>query len=239
MNYKTDCLVCGAELKYLDDYTKMTCHFCEKEFESNVSCSRGHYICDECHSLTADEIIKKHCIESSLTDPIELATSLMKNPKVSMHGPEHHFLVPAVLLTAYYNLRNEPELKAEKLEQARKRASNVLGGFCGFHGACGAGIGTGIFISIITGANPLSKDEWKMSNLMTARSLLAISSLGGPRCCKRSSFVAIVEAMYFLDEHFGIVLPVKSDLVCEFSKLNRECLKEQCPFYNYLSRNES
>ena len=239
MSYKTDCLICGEELKYLDEYVKMTCSFCGKEFESNVSCIKDHYVCDGCHSLPANEIIKKICIDSTLTDPVELAVSIMKSPKVAMHGPEHHLLVPAVLLTVYYNLKNQPELKAEKIEQAEKRAANVLGGFCGFCGDCGAAVGTGIFISLITGANPLSKDEWKLSNLMTARSLLAIASLGGPRCCKRVSFISIVEAIYFLDEHFGIVIPVKSDLVCEFSKLNRECLKEQCPFYNYLGRDES
>jgi hypothetical protein len=32
-----------------------------------------------------------------------MALNLMKNPQIKMHGPEHHFLVPAVLLAAYYN----------------------------------------------------------------------------------------------------------------------------------------
>ncbi len=30
-----------------------------------------------------------------------LAIRLMRLPAVKMHGPEHHFLVPAVLLAAY------------------------------------------------------------------------------------------------------------------------------------------
>ncbi|VUT25840.1 MAG: hypothetical protein MOIL_01256 [Candidatus Methanolliviera sp. GoM_oil] len=56
-----------------------------------------------------------------------------------------------------------------------------LGGFCGYHGDCGAAVGTGIFISLITDATPLSKHEWKLSNLMTAKSLLSIANHGGPR----------------------------------------------------------
>jgi len=158
--------------------------------------------------------------------------SLMKNPKVAMHGPEHHFLVPAVLLSAYYNLKNDSVLKEEKIKIAQQRASNVLGGFCGFHGACGAAIGTGIFVSLITGANPLSKHEWKLSNLMTAKSLLSVANVGGPRCCKRVTFLSIIEASDFLREHFGITLPITNSIKCEFSSLNKECLTNDCPFYS-------
>ena len=78
-----------------------------------------------------------------------------------------------MLLASYYNIRNEPELKEKKIEDARKRAVNVLGGFCGFYGACGAAVGTGIFISVITEANPLSRDEWnklKWDDLLKYRS---------------------------------------------------------------------
>ena len=74
-----------------------------------------------------------------------------------MHGPEHHFLIPAVLLSAFYNVSGEPGEKEKKIKQARKRAENVLGGFCGFYGDCGAAVGTGIFVSVITGATPLSQ----------------------------------------------------------------------------------
>jgi hypothetical protein len=45
---------------------------------------------------------------------------------------------------------------------------------------CGAGMGTGIFISIVTGATSLSIEEWRLSNLATAKSLLSISEHGGP-----------------------------------------------------------
>lgn len=232
MHYKANCLVCGAELKYEDKYTETRCHFCQEEFRSNVLCLNGHFVCDKCHSSLANEVISQFCIDSESKDPIELAVSLMKRPEVAMHGPEHHFLVPAVLLASYYNLRSEPDIKERKIKNAQRRASNVLGGFCGFYGACGAAVGTGIFISLITEANPLSIDEWKVSNLMTARSLLAVANVGGPRCCKRTSFLSIIEASNFLREYFDINLPVNNDIKCIFSSLNKECLKDNCPFYD-------
>lgn len=232
MNHKVNCLACGAELEYEDKYSRLRCCFCGEEYESTVKCKNGHFVCDRCHSLSANEIISHLCINSKSKDPVETAISLMKNPKVAMHGPEHHLLVPAVLLAVYYNLKNDSVSKEERIKIAQQRASNVLGGFCGYYGACGAAIGTGIFVSLITGANPLCKREWQLSNLMTARSLLSIASIGGPRCCKRVTFLAIIEASRFLQEHFGISIPVTNSMKCEFSSLNKECLTADCPFHS-------
>jgi hypothetical protein len=148
-----------------------------------------------------------------------------------MHGPEHHFLVPAVLLTAYYNMKNEPVKKKEKLLIAEKRAENVLGGFCGFYGCCGAAVGTGIFMSLITDATPLSKEEWQISNLLTANVLLSISYAGGPRCCKRDTFIALLETIRYLHDNFSMSLGNNESIKCEFNNLNKECLKNNCFFY--------
>ncbi len=64
-----------------------------------------------------------------------------------MHGPEHHFLVPAVLLASYYDKPAFSEERASKIKEARRRAKAVLGGFCDSHGNCGAAVGVGIYPS--------------------------------------------------------------------------------------------
>ena len=151
---------------------------------------------------------------------------------MKMHGPEHHFLVPAVLLASYYNIRKDYSEKGLKIKEARERASNILGGFCGSHGDCGAAVGTGIFVSLITNSTPLSIEEWKLSNLITSKSLYTIANRGGPRCCKRNTYLAIIEAVKFLKENFGVEMKVRKDIRCEFNDLNEECLKEKCPFYS-------
>ena len=224
------CLVCGQELVYGKN-EKLECFYCHKVFDSNTKCKEGHYVCDKCHSLPGNDLIETYCIATKLKDPLELALTLMRNPRMKMHGPEHHFLVPAVLLAAYYNIKGDEKSKKLKIEEARLRSSRVLGGFCGFYGDCGAAVGTGIFISLITNSTPLSKREWKLSNLMTAKSLLAMANHGGPRCCKRNTFLAIDEAVNFLRENFGITMVIDRNLVCEFKELNKECLKRKCPYY--------
>ena len=159
--HRTGCLICGAELTYEIDYTQSECSICHKCYQSNVKCKNGHFICDQCHSLSANDLIENVCVNSESNDPMELATIVMNSPQLQMHGPEHHFLVPAVLLAAYYNIKGDPEQKKRKIKAARERSSNILGGFCGFHGDCGVAVETGIFVSLVTEATPLSTKEWR------------------------------------------------------------------------------
>ncbi len=233
MNYLTGCLVCGAELSYSRRYTSRTCYYCGVTQETNASCSEGHYVCDSCHNGTANDLIERYCGNTGSTSPLSMALTMMKNPAVKMHGPEHHFLVPAVLLAACRNLNGTDKSGvAEKIRQARIRAEEVKGGFCGFQGACGAAIGAGIFMSLMTGATPLSDRERVLSNLITADCLRAIADNGGARCCKRASFRAILTATEFVRRELGIDLPVEWPPACAFTELNRECLLERCAFYD-------
>lgn len=210
---------------------KMECFYCHKNFDSNAKCVNGHFVCDACHSLPASELIESHCIASTSEDPLELALNLMRSPQVKMHGPEHHFLVPAVLLAAYYNIKKDQTTKSRKIKEAKIRASNVLGGFCGLYGDCGAAVGTGIFVSLVTNSTPLSTKEWQQSNLMTAKSLFTIANHGGPRCCKRNTFLALNEAAKFAQENLGVAIKMSKNIQCEFTDLNKECLQKKCPFY--------
>jgi len=232
MDKKTGCLVCGKDLKYLNDRKKVECYFCGKKFETLVTCEEGHFVCDSCHSFSADDFIEKTTIKSNEIDPLKLAVKIMKNPKVKMHGPEHHFLVPAVLITVYYNKKRKYDIKKEKIKEARRRAEKILGGFCGTHGVCGAAVGTGIFVSIITGSTPLSKKEWKLSNQITAKSLEKIAKLGGPRCCKRNTLLAIIGAVSFVKQKVDVEIPIDTNIICQFKDLNKECIKDKCPFYS-------
>jgi hypothetical protein len=232
MDHKNNCFICGKELLYLDINEDMECCYCKETHSINVRCTDGHYLCDKCHSLAGNNLIEKYCVNSILQDPLEMAVSLMRNPQVKMHGPEHHFLVPAVVLSAYWNtIHVHDGRKQEALAKARERAEKVAGGFCGFQGDCGAAVGTGIMMSVLTGATPLSKQEWRLSNLMTAKSLFTIANNGGPRCCKRNSFLAINEAAEFLKEHLEITVSINKNIRCEFFSLNKECLEAECPFY--------
>ena len=56
---------------------------------------------------------------------------------------------------------------------------------------------------------------------------------GGPRCCKRDSYLAIIEAVKFTSEKLHIDMKLNS-VICTRSHLNNQCRQEKCPFHkNY------
>jgi hypothetical protein len=230
MKYTSGCLICGQDLVYLSQVQVLTCMYCGRAVEANACCAQGHFVCDACHGADGNDLIEQYCAQTAVRDPVEMALTLMRHPSIAMHGPEHHFLVPAVLLAALDNQHSIAD-RGTRIQQARKRAEGVRGGSCGFCGNCGAAVGTGIFISLMTGATPLSRQEWQLSNRMTAESLLAVAEYGGPRCCKRDTFLALQSAQTFLQKQFGVTLEMQAPIHCAFSSVNKECLKTGCPFY--------
>lgn len=147
-----------------------------------------------------------------------------------MHGPEHHIMVGAALLTAFKNAGGDINLN-KSLKEMRTRGKQVPGGTCGFWGACGAGISAGIFMSIVTGSSPLAKNTWGMANKMTSKALESIGEVGGPRCCKRDSYISILDAIQFANENLGVEME-SSDIVCKWSKHNNQCIGLRCPFFD-------
>ena len=225
------CLLCGEDIVYLSSPEERICAYCEKTLLADAKCRADHFVCDSCHQTNPNDFIEMFCRESTLQNPWEIANKIMGNKIVKMHGPEHHFLVPAALLTSYYNVVNEPQEKKKKISLARQRAEKVPGGFCGSHGTCGAAIGTGIFISLVLDTTPLSDQEWQLSNLITSKSLFSVSMSGGPRCCKRDTYLSIQEAVFFVHQKLHVEIPISGNMQCSFHNLNKECLQTDCSYY--------
>ena len=225
---KEECLICKAPLEYLEEDVLMECAICHKKENSKARCVEGHYVCDECHTQGMDSILGV-CLQDKSANPIEIMEKMMSMSFCHMHGPEHHVMVGAALLTAYKNAGGDLDLQ-KSLSEMYKRGKEVPGGVCGFWGACGAGISTGIYVSILTKSTPLAKEAWSLSNQMTSRVLAAIAEHGGPRCCKRDSYLAIREAIKFTEEKLGIKME-QDKIICSRSMNNNQCLKEQCPFH--------
>lgn len=225
-----ECLICKAPLTYLDEEKEMECILCHKKEASRAVCINGHYVCDECHTRGMDSIMA-FCLAEKSKDPAEIIVKIMRMPFCHMHGPEHHVMVGSALLTAYKNAGGDIDLPATLMEM-QSRGRKVPGGACGFWGACGAAISSGMFVSIISKSNPLAGEEWGLSNLMTSASLAAIGRIGGPRCCKRDSYLAIETAVDFVYKNFGIKME-KHKIICEHYEKNNQCIKTRCPFYPF------
>ena len=225
---KEECLICKAPLEYLDADVMMECAICRRKEPSKTRCVKGHYVCNDCHTKGIDGIFSV-CLSEKGRNPLEILEKMMSMDFCHMHGPEHHIMVGAALLTAYSNAGGDIEL-SKALREMYSRGKAVPGGACGFWGACGAGLSTGMYVSIITNTTPLSHETWGLSNLMTARALESIGRHGGPRCCKRDSYLSLIEAVTFTKEHFGVEMELEKP-ICSRSGLNNQCLGENCPFH--------
>ena len=104
-----ECLICKAPLEYLDTDEWMECELCHKKQSSKTRCTRGHFVCDECHTSGMDEILSI-CLSSTSKNPIEILEQMMSMPACHMHGPEHHTMVGSALLTAYKNAGGDIDL---------------------------------------------------------------------------------------------------------------------------------
>ncbi len=204
-------------------------NFCGKEFPALIYCPEGHYVCDACHSRGALDVLRDVLNSTKNADPVEILEKVMAHPSVPMHGPEHHAMVPAIIVAAVKNAGYPVPEGA--IEKAIERGSKVPGGWCGFYGACGAAIGVGTAVSVLTGATPLTGKERGLANEATAFALNKMID-GAPRCCKRASRKALEAAVEFLKTRMNIDLKINEKTRCNYVQRNKECIKDECPYYD-------
>ncbi|MDR1821874.1 MAG: DUF5714 domain-containing protein [Oscillospiraceae bacterium] len=221
------CLICGAPLEYRTAAGVHKCALCGRAFTSAIVCGRGHYVCDKCHADGAIAPAKAVCLRSRSRDPWKIALEIMRLGGVNMHGPEHHIIVGFALAAAYCNAPGVRLQLPKMLNTIEKRAEKIPGGACGYWGACGAALGTGVFLSAAIGATPLGGG--RLCNQLTARCLAAIAAVSDVRCCKRNVGISLREAVAFLREE-GIAEMDAPRIVCEFSSRNNECIGSACPW---------
>jgi hypothetical protein len=228
MESVNNCGVCARPLVYAAESVTKTCDICGKVEKTNIYCPAGHYVCDACHSKATLEVLKQVLASSKSTDPLEIIEQVMAHPSVPMHGPEHHVIVPAAIITAVKN--TSYPVPKEAIEKAIERASKVPGGWCGLYGDCGAAVGVGIAVSVLTNATPLTGKERALAMGATSFALSRMLD-DQPRCCKRASRTAIEAAVEYIHDKLGINLVQGKKISCTYTIRNQQCAKTECPYY--------
>lgn len=229
-----DCLICGRPLVYSRNETTMICHNCGKECQSRVCCENGHYICDDCHQGPALAVIRKICMKTEETDMIRLLDHIRRQPGINLHGPEHHAMVPGIMVTTYLNRGGW--ISRDDIPKAVRQGSKVPGGACGFWGMCGAAAGAGIGFSLLLQASPLKGRTRQQAMTACSRILSRISEIAAPRCCQRETWLVLKEAARLSEELLPVPLLARAPLNCSQHEVNRECIRRQCPLWDSRSR---
>jgi SAM-dependent methyltransferase len=105
LKHRSGCMVCGSPLNYDTVGHPSDCHYCGVGHPSaNSLCEKGHFVCDTCHAKDALAVIRHICLTTRATDMIALLEKIRSHPAVPVHGPEHHAMVPGIILAVYRNL---------------------------------------------------------------------------------------------------------------------------------------
>ena len=170
------------------------------------------------------------CLQEKSKNPVAIFNQIAQMDFIRIHGPEHHILDGAAILTAFYNAGGKIDLE-NSLKELMQRGMQMPGATCGMWGVCGAVSSMGAALSIIDGTGPLSSDaSWGKHMEFTSKALYSLSKTGGPRCCKRDAFLSFQQAIEFINDNYDVELESDS-IECLFNEKNEQCIKEKCPFY--------
>jgi SAM-dependent methyltransferase len=229
VRHHNDCLVCKSPLTYLTREEEMCCHYCGSLILSNARCEKNHFVCDKCHQEDGLAIIKHICLENTEEDMIVLLDKIRQHRAINMHGPEHHAMVPGIILATYY--AQGGNITKEDILTGIRRGSQVPGGACGFWGSCGAAIGAGIGFSVILAATPLTAQKRQQVQTACSRILSKVAAQAGARCCQRDAFISLQETARLSRDLLPVTLKASSNLSCRQYVLNRECIRKLCPLW--------
>ena len=204
----------------------MECAICHKKESSKTRCINGHYVCNDCHTQGMDN--------SSLA----CAWRRLHRPRPYPPPDDGPVLLPyararapcdggAALLTAY-KCRGQVG-PGERSGDVQLGGKAITGGALVASGQpAGGGISAGAVRSHRHGIHAWPGSPG-LSSQMTARALDSIGKVGGPRCCKRDSWLAVQAAVDFVREHLGVEMQ-HSVPVCSYSARNSQCMGKRCPF---------
>jgi hypothetical protein len=225
--HRSGCMVCGEGLIYPDKEVEMVCHYCGRQGKANAHCLNDHFVCDHCHSEDALDVMEHLCQESTETDMLELLARLRKHPSIPIHGPEHHALMPGIIVAAYRN--SGGKIDKDLIATAIRRGGQIIGGSCAFLGVCGAATGVGVAFSLILKANPVKAEERQMVQQITQQVLQDISAFKAARCCQRDCWLGLKKAAELSEKYLPITLQADVVIGCHQRHQNKECIGMDCP----------
>lgn len=223
------CSICDSEVLYNKEQRLAKCNICGKEENTYIWCKSNHYVCADCCAKEVMKKIREEIPNIKLKNPVDIGEHIMAKCGISGHTP--HTISAISFLLAVKNTTGK--LTDEQIEEGLKRSYEIPAGWCGYFGACGAGIGIGVAFSIILGATPSSDKERSVANYATACCLKQIAKLGGPCCCVGSVRASLKESVILAEKYLALKFPPQSRAKnhCWATNLQPNCKKEKCIFY--------
>ena len=178
-----------------------------------------------CSRRTALQIARQ-CWQLQDRDMLALLQRMRGLGLVPMHGPEHHGLVAAIVLTAYRNAGGE--LAEQAVTETVLRANSIPGGSCGKLGICGAAVGLGTALATLLYSSPLDGQKRALVQQAVCQATESIASLNAPRCCQRECALTLRVAAELSEKILPVRLTAKQSYDCVQFELCDECVGQRC-----------
>jgi hypothetical protein len=169
------------------------------------------------------------------TKPAEGFDNLLgESDEAPVHGVWHHVLVGEILLAC---LRNGGyPITEDLIDEVVDRGRQIPGGSCGFLGTCGALASTASAFAILLASTPVATDARKRLLEFSSRLAARLAAVGGSRCCKKSSYVALEVARGGFAK-LGFELPEEQfEGRCPFFAQNDTCDGADCVYFPRAAR---
>jgi MoaA/NifB/PqqE/SkfB family radical SAM enzyme/SAM-dependent methyltransferase len=225
--HASGCMVCGAPLVYQSAEKPVVCSFCNEPHHSSALCEQGHFVCDRCHAHDALQVIEHICLTTQETDMLALLEQIRRHPSIPINGPEHHGLVPGIILATFRNLGGK--INEETIRTGIRRGAQMIGGSCAYVGICGAATGVGVAFGLILEANPLKPTERQLVQSAVQEAIADIARQHAARCCQRDCTLALQAAARISERLLPVTLEAKAISACQQQHKNRECQGKACP----------
>ena len=227
------CSVCDSDVLYNPEMQMAKCSICGKEEMTYILCEEGHYVCADCCAKEVMDNIRKYAPQVKYKNPVDVGEYMLAKCGLSGHTP--HTIAAVSFLIAVKNLTGH--LTDDDIEEGIERAYKIPAGWCGYYGACGAGIGLGVAFSVILRATPSSDKERSLANIATSDALRRIAKLGGPCCCVASVRAAMIESLHLSEKYLNLKFPSRTHATkkCWASNLQHNCKHEKCAYFAQIS----
>ena len=163
------------------------------------------------------------------TDMLRLLEQIRRHPAIPTNGPEHHGLIPGIILATCRNLGGPVD--TTMICTGIERGARIIGGSCAYLGICGAATGVGIAFSLLLDANPVKARERQLSQAAVLEALREISQQVAARCCQRDCVLALQAAARCSEDILDIRLRAEDTFDCRQQSKNRECQGSSCPIF--------
>lgn len=229
------CPICGGKITHDDVPQSGKCFICGKPYSSYYYCENECNFCDVCYAQS--NFIKFYpIIKTESKNPIEIFEKMMDIKDIGINGCIHSIAVTMAALFAFKNSAGiNKKLTSIIFEIFREEVHYAPVSLCKIRGSnCGIPIAAGNAFTRF-----IKKCKYRDTSLpakINDECLKVILQNHGKRnCCKRISYIELITLAKICERDLGTKLEMPNKTKCKYSKLNKDCLKEQCEFYKWVS----